>query len=602
MGLRYFRSMALPLLLSVASAVQAAERYVDGAVSVSGDGTSWQTAFKTIQEGINAAADGDTVLVARGTYTENIEFKGKNIILSSTDPLDLTVVGNTVIDGNHAGSVVAFSGTEEPSCVLTGFTIQHGEAEKGGGICGVRVTAHTGATLKYNAIVNNSADYGGGVYGCDGVILNNAIFSNSANRLGGGLSHCHGIIRDNSIAGNTCASEGGGLAYCGGNIEGNTIMSNAADSNGGGLHQCNGAIKGNKIKGNTAWVGGGLYWCDGLIQNNTIEDNSVPANGGGLYNCDGIIRNNTISGNSAQSAGGVGSCNGTVENNTVTENSVEWRGGGVAYCDGTVRNNTITGNSTTGNSGTGAGVYGCDATIQSNLIVANSSSSWGGGLASCSGVIQNCTIAHNSAGRHGGGLTDCDASILNCILWGNAAPTEAQLYNSSEPSHSCIQDWGGSGEGNINSNPGFVNEDGPDDDPGTFDDNDYHLAGNSPCIDAGVNSMLTPPGFDLDGNLRIARWKYPIVAIVDMGAYEYSSKPFAMTEFGFTGIPLPFGGRLLVWNSQPNDTYTVWSSYSLAGTWNEVGTVASEGTTTSYTATGLLLWNWRALFYRVEME
>jgi len=110
----------------------AAEWFVDASVPSSGDGTSPETAFETIQEGIDAAAHGDTVMVAEGTSLENIHFKGKNIILRSNDPFGPDVVRTTIIDGDQAGSVVIFSGTEDETCVLSGFTIRNGKAGSGG--------------------------------------------------------------------------------------------------------------------------------------------------------------------------------------------------------------------------------------------------------------------------------------------------------------------------------------------------------------------------------------------------------------------------------------------------------------------------------------
>lgn len=113
-------------MLCLGPYTHAATWYVDASVVSSGDGTSWDTAFKTIQEGIDAASHGDEVIAAPGTYSGNVRFKAKNITLTSTDPLDPNVVGRTTIRGG--GPVVAFYGTEDQSCTLSGFTITGGAA------------------------------------------------------------------------------------------------------------------------------------------------------------------------------------------------------------------------------------------------------------------------------------------------------------------------------------------------------------------------------------------------------------------------------------------------------------------------------------------
>jgi hypothetical protein len=91
---------------------------------------------ETIQDGIGAAEDGDTVLVQPGEYVENISFEGKAITVASLilTTGDIAYIDSTIIDGNEQNSVVRFTNEEDSTSVLQGFTIRNGEAEDGGGI------------------------------------------------------------------------------------------------------------------------------------------------------------------------------------------------------------------------------------------------------------------------------------------------------------------------------------------------------------------------------------------------------------------------------------------------------------------------------------
>ena len=86
------------------------------------------TAGKTygyIQHAIDDANAGDEIVVSSliSQYNEEIDFKGKNLTLRSTDPNDPAVVAATVINGGARGTVVTFSSGEVADCVLAGFTI-----------------------------------------------------------------------------------------------------------------------------------------------------------------------------------------------------------------------------------------------------------------------------------------------------------------------------------------------------------------------------------------------------------------------------------------------------------------------------------------------
>jgi len=221
--------------------------------------------FAAIQRGIDAAKDGDTVIIAQGTYVENINFKGKNITVTSANSLDWNVVANTVIDGNKAGSVVTFVGTEDETCVLSGFTIRNGRAFVGGGILGAgSMVVPTGATIQNNMVIGNHAygggDYGGcgGIWGCAGRLENNIIAGNSADEWGGGVGGMEGVMVSCLIIGNSAFNDAG-VGWSHGTFQNCTICWNRAGNHGGGIAHYNPPIQNCIIWGNTAPSGPQFY-------------------------------------------------------------------------------------------------------------------------------------------------------------------------------------------------------------------------------------------------------------------------------------------------------------------------------------------------------
>jgi predicted outer membrane repeat protein len=258
--------------------------------------------FATIQEAMDDASvlEGDTILVAPGTYFENVNFGGKDVTLKSSHG-----PAATVIDGSGVSSVVAFTGSNGFDSVLDGFTITNGLGNNpytghGGG--GVLCPQGSCPTITNNIITKNTAvGSGGGIYtarDCVVTITRNIISENTADR-GGALNGfnfgCNLTIKGNVMRKNTVTNYGGAIhfgKYTTATIENNMILENQAGVNGGGISatQCTMTVTNNTIAKNRVvdpdGKGGGVYTHlqnGTTLTHNTIVDN-LCTYGGGVHN------------------------------------------------------------------------------------------------------------------------------------------------------------------------------------------------------------------------------------------------------------------------------------------------------------------------------
>jgi hypothetical protein len=220
--------------------------------------------YRTIQEAIDSAQPGDTVLVAPGRYVENIRFGGKGIVVASEYLLrrDPAIIPRTIIDGSRpkhpdSASVVMMVEQEDTTAVLSGFTLTGGAGtvwtdarqkalyrEGGGVLCELG-----SPVIEHNIIEGNEAvrvgpgilSAGGGGIRCGYAepIIRNNVIRNNRGEYGGGITlyHSAATVRNNLVAGNTGGAGHGGaglwvvgaLSYRLENlIEQNTIVGNVS--------------------------------------------------------------------------------------------------------------------------------------------------------------------------------------------------------------------------------------------------------------------------------------------------------------------------------------------------------------------------------------
>ena len=486
--------------------------------------------FCSIQDAIDAAVNGDEVVVGAGTYFETIDVLGKAItVRSSVGP------GVTTIDGTGLNdSVVKCISGEGPGTVLEGFTVTGGTGTVFPfvGVIGGGMFNHNSSPTITNIIFNgNTAEDGGGManFGGSPAVTNCTFSGNSVNSFfgvarGGGMFNRFSTptVTNCTFTGNTANLDGGGMF----NFASNPVVAacifignSATTGSGGGMT--------NKVNSTPTVIG-----C-------SFSVNSANVNGGGMFNFDSspTVINSTFSGNTGFIGGGMTNFVGSspmVTNCTFSGNSALFHGGGMFNLQSspTVTNSTFDVNSADFAGGGMINFDASDAEVTNCTFSANTAVG-AAGMANVesSPTVTNCTFSGNNAQDGGGGMFNqvSNPTVTNCILWGNSPDQFFDIGSTATVSYSDVL-GGRVGVGNIDADPMFVDA----------ANGDFRLLAGSPCIDSADSTAVPsdtadldndgdtvePTPWDLDGNPRFVN--DPATAdtgngdcAVDMGAYEF---------------------------------------------------------------------------------
>ena len=456
----------------------------------------------TIQGGVDAAAEDDTILVAPGTYrgqgNRDIDFSGKAVALLAREGSESTVIDceGTAWDP-HRGFY--FHSGEGHESMVAGFTVLNGYACEGSELGGGGICCDNSSPMIDGCILraNHSTGSGGGIY-----------LRESSARISG----C--TIRDNSSE-----EEGAGIYFDTASITLTecTISDNVTHMSGGGIyfHNSSGTITRCAVHDNNAFDSGGGVFCSDSspeMRDCALSDNVSYFSGGGIY-ClysSPWIDRCRITGNVTLESGGGIYClysSPVIDNSRIIENASWGSGGGIFLyrSDSNVNACVVSGNNTAINGG-GVYIFDLSPSLTNCFIIANGAGAYGGGIfcAYSEPLVTACTLSENTAGEEWGGPGLCsDQSspvVTNSIIWGNGWP-EIRVIGAGRVLVTFSDVRGlPIGEGNISADPCFAGE------------SDYHLAVNSPCIDSGTDcGILT----DFDGQERPGGNGY------DIGADEW---------------------------------------------------------------------------------
>jgi len=266
--------------------------------------------FDNIQAAIDAASDGDEIVVMPGTYTgtgyEVVHIDlGKGVWLHSSKGAEVTIIDG---EGTRRGFYCENSNT-----TIEGFTITNGYAEYGGG----GISIHFSSPTVENCVItyNYANNFGGGLlgYGASPTVTNCTFEYNTAKNQGGGMCF------DDSYPTNAT------LTNC-------TFTNNTA-FNGGGMYASSGSLTLTNcvFSNNESYDGGGIYTVGGYLTNCTFENNHSTWGGGATLKGTTSVTNCIFANNTGLQLGGGLICHGNdvVINKCVVQENQSGNGGGI---------------------------------------------------------------------------------------------------------------------------------------------------------------------------------------------------------------------------------------------------------------------------------
>ena len=561
------------MAITAAVGVYAQTAYFVDVNKAGGDGTSWDNAFKTIQDALNVNGDGYEIWVAEGIYyptkvagNGNLDkdkafvlkkdvkiyggFKGGESNIDERDwKTNITILSgdlnenNTSDEDDDAFHVIISSGDVGNAC-LDGFTIS-----------GAYNTINTSGNINVNgnSITRN---YGGGIYIINSspslknlIIENNQVYAN-----GGGIyiRSFDGIsiptLTDVTISKNTSSSGGG--------VYNESTSSNTATSN----SKSSPILTNVTISENTADIGGGIYNFSTNSHTNTstinttsianpeltnvkINNNTSAGNGGGMYN----RSFSSLSGFSATAnANDASDASPIITNAEICGNKSSNQGGGIFNTSNASTNNAIPTEASSSPVLT-------NVLISGNLSHNNSSYTHGSGIYNHSSakinttsynepVFTNVTISSNAGSSviyHysvDNGIHNYNHSFNNCIILGNYEGVKKT--NSPDPTykHCIVQGFGYyDNTSSLSSGTYLVGDIFEEPKDASFTpttDGNYRLKSGSFAINKGDNDLYDNSAgltTDLDNHPRIYG------NIIDLGAYEHGD--FLAVTFIVNGNP-----------------------------------------------------------------